>query len=412
MKFILRVPTDWKEQWGSVIHAVKRNPHFMKHYLEYRIRHEREYVEPEESHYEPLLLMNNIILRAAFPTTCNQDPIPTSLSLTQLIHIVDDGSSGCVLNDGGSSPHLIKEHSLSKSTQFPDSMREPPKEAISSSTPQHTRKRKRDSDTGPERKQRRLGVTSAPGRVDLEVDTEPHFPTRPKSRHKQPPEVGQRLMELLSLRPHVTVGLVDHHRIQLYHADHSVVLVSSVADLSLHDDEGSIDRLIAILIAFRRLFLSDQRVLHHGQNGIALRLQGNGKVKGPIEIELETVISRAHSLVGRSTGVIHGTSTKWPNAQLVIKISWVDDFRISEREFMDKAIEEAEKPGHGWALNHLPRFFYAEDVEDPRYRSVQKRTLHEWGVYLRATPDENLGPRALVFHQDAGEREGRRSGHT
>lgn len=68
------------------------------------------------------------------------------------------------------------------------------------------------------------------------------------------------------------------------------------------------------------------------------------------------------SLVGRSTGVMYGTSPKWPNSRLVVKVSWVDDYRVSEQDFMDKAAEEATKPGHEWALNYLPRLFYVEDV--------------------------------------------------
>ena len=191
-------------------------------------------------------------------------------------------------------------------------------------------------------------------------------------------EVGRRLTELLSLHPHVTVCLVDCNRIQFYHANHTVVLVSSVIDLSLRDDKAGIDRFVAILIAFRYLSLHDQTVFEAGRNLMALRLQGNGKVEGPIEIELGSVISMCSSLVGRSTAVMYGTSPKWPNRQLVIKISWVDDFRVSEREFMDKAVGEAMKPGQEWALNHLPRFFYVEDVKDQTYRSVQELFENAW----------------------------------
>jgi len=84
------------------------------------------------------------------------------------------------------------------------------------------------------------------------------------------------------------------------------------------------------------------------------------------------VISMSPSLVGQSTAVMYGTSPKWPNRRLVVKISLVDNFRVSEREFMDKAVWEAMKPGHEWPLIHLPRFFYVEDVKDPTYRSVQE----------------------------------------
>ena len=148
--------------------------------------------------------------------------------------------------------------------------------------------------------------------------------------------------------------------------------MSPAITLSPHDDEGGIDRFIAVLIAFHRISLHNQTVLEASRNGMILRLQGNDKVEGPIEVELGRVISMSLSLVGRSTAVIYGTSPEWPNRQLVVKISWVDDFRVSEREFMDKAVEEAMRPGHEWALDHLPRFFYVEDVKDQTYGSVQE----------------------------------------
>jgi len=145
---------------------------------------------------------------------------------------------------------------------------------------------------------------------------------------RQPTEVGQLLMDLLSLRSHMTVSLVDNNHIQFYHANHSVVLLSSVIDLSLHDDEGGIDRFIAALIALSLLSLHDWTVLEAGQNGMTL--QGDDKVEGPIEVKLGMVVSMSLSLVGRSTAVMYGTSPKWPNRQLVVKISWVDDSRVSD----------------------------------------------------------------------------------
>ena len=176
----------------------------------------------------------------------------------------------------------------------------------------------------------------------------------------------------------MTVCLVDRNCIQFYHANHTVVLVSSVIDLSLRDDKTGIDRFIAILIALRYLSIQDQTVRKADLNRMALRLQGSDEVEGPIEIELGSVISMCSSLVGRSTAVMYGTSSKWPNRQLVIKISWVDDFRVSEREFMEKAVEETMKPEQEWALNHLPRFFYVEDVKDQTCRSVQELFENAW----------------------------------
>ena len=116
MKSVLHVPADWRAQWGPVIRLVKRDPDFMKHYLEYRVLHGKKHPQPEESHYESLLLMNNATLRVAFPAIFSQDVTSAPLPLMQLVHIVDDGSSDYVLNDGNSIPQLVTE---SKVTRIP-----------------------------------------------------------------------------------------------------------------------------------------------------------------------------------------------------------------------------------------------------------------------------------------------------
>ena len=208
--------------------------------------------------------------------------------------------------------------------------------------------------------------------MNREIVREANHPPQTRRPPKQPAEVGSRLTKLLSVRPHVTVCLVDGNRIQFYHANHSVVLVSSVIDLSVDNGENGIDMLIAILIAFRRLSVRDRRIVEHVSNATVLRLEGKEKLGGPIEVKLETAISLSSALVGRSTVVAHGKSAMRPELSVVVKISWVDNYRISEKGFMDKAVEEAGKPGHEWALNHLPRFLHVEDVEDPTYRSVQE----------------------------------------
>ena len=78
---------------------------------------------------------------------------------------------------------------------------------------------------------------------------------------------------------------------------------------------------------------------------MTLRLRGDDKVEGPVQIKLRTVISMSASLVGWLTVVMHDMSPKWLNCRLVAKISWVGDYRVSEWEFVDKAVEEATKPG-------------------------------------------------------------------
>ena len=106
MRSVLHIPPDWRTQWGPVIHAIKRNPDFMKHYLDYWVLHEKEIEELESRHYEPLLLMSDITLRGAFPTTFSENRTSAPPPLTQFIHILEDSSPHRVLNDGKSSPHL------------------------------------------------------------------------------------------------------------------------------------------------------------------------------------------------------------------------------------------------------------------------------------------------------------------
>ena len=115
MKSILHAPADWRARWGPVIRAVKRNPDFMRHYLEYRVRHEKQCTELEEN-YEPLLLMNDVTLRAAFPTVLGSDTASTSLPLTRFVHIVDVRPSDYEPDDGSSIPRLITG---GKATRFP-----------------------------------------------------------------------------------------------------------------------------------------------------------------------------------------------------------------------------------------------------------------------------------------------------
>ena len=198
-------------------------------------------------------------------------------------------------------------------------------------------------------------------------------------------QVGRYLLEQFSVpafRSHATIGLVDRDRIQFYHADHSAILVSSAINFSASDRTGGLDKFIAIVIAFSRLSLRDYGILHDGklfrdnqtmlsklapgavrmQTGNKLEFGGNEKT-GPFILEYGEVISHEPSLAGRSTAVLHAKSPKWKNIDLVIKISWPGSDRVPESDFLEKAIEVAESTADGqWAVNHLPRVLFAQDV--------------------------------------------------
>ena len=180
---------------------------------------------------------------------------------------------------------------------------------------------------------------------------------------------------------------MDRDRIQFYHANRSVILVSSAISFSAADRTGGLDKFIAILIAFSRLSLRDNGILHNLQGGrlfmdnenlptcgltrCAVQMQEGNKpeFRGDKDNEqftlmLGEVISHEPSLAGRSTTVLHAKSSRWKKLDLVVKISWPSSNRVVEDEFLARAVETAQSTANNeWAINHLPRVLYAQDVD-------------------------------------------------
>jgi hypothetical protein len=194
-------------------------------------------------------------------------------------------------------------------------------------------------------------------------------------------QVCRYLLEMFSvplLRSHATIGLVDRDRFQLYHANRSVILVSSAIDFS--KDDGLI-KFIATIIAFSRLPLEQNGVLetlvknnaelmkNSGipaddevvQKGNLLEFKDEGSQE-MVAVKLGNVIFRDPATVGRSTAVLEATSKQWQNTKLVVKISWPSSSRVRETDFLKTASEEAEKSPGKWASNHLPRVFHSADI--------------------------------------------------
>jgi hypothetical protein len=186
-----------------------------------------------------------------------------------------------------------------------------------------------------------------------------------------------------AFRSHATIGLVDRDRIQFYHANHSVILVSSGINFS--QDDG-LDKFIAIVIAFGRLSLRDNGILHdlhddklfqdngklptsdllpgemRMQEGNKLEFGGDEKTEA-FTLTFGETISHEPSLAGRATAVLHAKSPMCEEVDLVVKISWPGSNRTAENAFLAKAIETAESTkADKWALNHLPRVVFARDV--------------------------------------------------
>ena len=203
-------------------------------------------------------------------------------------------------------------------------------------------------------------------------------------------EVYCHLLKTLSvplIRSHATVILIHRNRLQLYHANRSVILVSSEVDLS--EGEG-LSKFIAMIIGFHCLPLEQCSVPNTSvkKNTEPVKSSGipEGKVvqkgnqlefldDGRFTVNLGDAIHCDPAKVGRSTVVLTATSDRWPESELVVKISWPDSCRARETHFLEKANDEAEKSDGQWATKHLPRVFYAKDVnfdEDSALWSVAR----------------------------------------
>jgi len=231
---------------------------------------------------------------------------------------------------------------------------------------------------------------STPGGTSGRVVEKKSTPPRASETNQQKDaylQVGRYLLEQFAIpafRSHATIGLVDRDRIQFYHANHSVILVSSGINFSRQDEKG-LDKLIAIVIAFSRLTLRDSGILHDLRDGRlfrdnekllisdlpsgAMKMQEGNELEfvdekiGAFALTYSEVIAHEPSLAGRATAVLEAKSAKWEGMDLVVKISWPGSERTAENELLAKAVETAESgPGDEWALKHLPRVLFSQDV--------------------------------------------------
>ena len=89
-------------------------------------------------------------------------------------------------------------------------------------------------------------------------------------------------------------------------------------------------------------------------------------IEGPEEkhtVNIGDAMYRDPAIVGRWTVVLVATSGRWPKTELVVKTSWPESYRTRETDFLKKASEEADDSPGKWAAMHLPRIFYATDVD-------------------------------------------------
>ena len=190
-------------------------------------------------------------------------------------------------------------------------------------------------------------------------------------------QICRYLLEMFSvplLRSHANASLVDRDRLQLYHANRSVILVSSAIDFAKEEREGK-DKFIATIIAFHCLTFAQNGIITSDflvkqdwfgedkvvQNGNKLHFL-DSENKG-LEVILEDVISREPAVIGRSTVVLNARvkGEYWKTRPLIVKVSWPTSGRVSETKFIKKARKEA-VDNHQWAVDHLPKVYRARDV--------------------------------------------------
>ncbi|KAF9642500.1 hypothetical protein BDM02DRAFT_3273448 [Thelephora ganbajun] len=443
MKDVLHVPDDWRTEWGRAIEAVKADAKFNEHHERYcdlceeagtLEKHfypplmetanavldvvsrsyfkkippgKRQYYHVNDPNHLKGGVMNKNSLSPDLVLLHKNRPDPRtsrsrSLHWANPLHVLEVKPYDNALCDGKNMPRLvvdgvdpIQNHAAPPvKSRYRAKKPDPPttptpssslvaSQSVSELTSAST-SRKRPAD-GSSTVDPRAAKKSKANSVSPQAQgDEGCSPPGPETQHQVDPalQVCRYLLEMFSvplLRSHATVSLVDRDRLQLYHANRSVILVSSAINFS--DGDGK-DKFIATIIAFHCLSLEKNGILEtmvpknaklisktkFGRNQIVqnqneLRFSGNAEVK-PFNVTLADVISRDPAMVGRSTLVLNATSKRWPGVPLVIKISWPTSGRVSETDFLTKANAMAEG-GHAWAANHLPRLYYTEDVVFP-----------------------------------------------
>ncbi|KAF9789727.1 hypothetical protein BJ322DRAFT_1178609 [Thelephora terrestris] len=432
----LHVPRDWKTLWGPAIEAVKANEEFSKSYGEYCEQCQAPGFT-EKPFYKPLMdtahavldvvsasefdgisgtpqyyqvsdrIINRadispdlVVLHKNFQATKDSQTSgelqpPKEFHWANALHVLEVKSHHTAICDGDHIPRLIIDEidPLSKhAPQSPHKFVVPTTPTTGSDSTSSKKRRSGESHTSHQQTSKKARTQSNLPPISEDDPGSSVSTPEPQTQASPAVQIGSYLLEMFSvplLRSHATVCLVDRDRLQLYHANRSVILVSSAINIST---APGLDQFIAVIIAFHCLSLDQNGILHTFAEGNAELVKDTNissddraiqnqnelqiKVKEPkkgFTLTLGDVISREPAIIGRSTVVLRATSEKWPGEKLVVKVSWPSYTRDSENEFVNKAIEEAKKEESTWAAKHLPKIWWAGDINfgtDSTFESV------------------------------------------
>jgi hypothetical protein len=428
MKHVLHVPNDWKYAWGPTIETVKADSGFKKHHGEYRKLCNRFGTHEKLPHKSLMNIAKAVLDVLSRSTVGDISPKTPDNVVNQkcprlskedqqknILHILGvDPDGGALCNGMGVSRLVVGgEHATSyfrARTQLifvtgvdpilnhaflaepsQNSAEESDSDATSTAvselaSPSESRKRPVDrssmSDQPAKKKPRTMPASGHEPESDESDESDDGMGDQTSETPHQSNLAAyacRYLQEIFSTSPlcsYATLGLVDRNRLQLYHGNRSVILLSSAINFSGGD---GLNKFIAAVIAsdclsFERHGIAEKLaknaelvkdsgivvagVVHKGNQ---LEFTEDGLEENPT-VDIGDPIYQVPATVGRSTVVLAATSGRWSETKLVVKTSWPESYRTRETDFLEKASEESEKSPSEWAAMHLPRVFHATDV--------------------------------------------------
>ncbi|KAJ3784454.1 hypothetical protein GGU10DRAFT_401546 [Lentinula aff. detonsa] len=274
--------------------------------------------------------------------------------------------------------------------------------------------------------------------------SQPAMALRPHTLKAVPPrmtplgtrvQVGGYARDMMSLgviRSHAINFIVDSKFARAIYYDRSTIVESGLLKLENEEDQLIFAKMIKHLRALPleglgivpnldAKFMKDPKSLDYGfnlpqytaadgppSNEIFEHPQGSlftfpykdGKTR---TVHLKRVLFRSHGIIGRGTIVIRikcacagcGGHCDWAGKDLVLKLSFPGETRVSEQTFMDRCRELAIGE-HEWVFDHLPNIYWSFDIpfrEGSPQKNFKKKYDKQYEMrIMRGSIQEELQP--------------------